>query len=97
MINRIVKMTFKPEEINNFLSLFEQVKDLIKACDGCLHLELWLQIGNKNVLFTFSQWISEEHLNNYRHSLLFEDTWAKTKALFAAKPEAWSVEQLVSS
>ncbi len=90
-------MTFKPEEINNFLSLFEQVKDLIKAFDGCLHLELWLQTGNQNVLFTFSQWISEEHLNNYRHSLLFEDTWAKTKALFAAKPEAWSVEQLVSS
>lgn len=97
MINRIVKMTFRPEEVDNFLSLFNQVKQNIRAFEGCLHLELWQQTSNSHVLFTFSQWQSEASLDKYKHSQLFEDTWAKTKALFADKPEAWSVEQLVSS
>jgi heme-degrading monooxygenase HmoA len=43
------------------------------------------------VLFTFSIWDSEAALENYRQSDLFRDTWAKTKALFAEKAEAWSM------
>ena len=66
---------------------------MIRSFDGCSHLELWQQAGTSNVFFTYSWWESEDHLNKYRFSELFKDTWAKTKALFAAKPEAWSVEQ----
>ncbi len=43
-------------------------------------------------MFTYSYWESEAHLNTYRHSDLFRETWAKTKVLFADKPEAWSIE-----
>lgn len=93
MILRIVKMTFREEETENFLLLFNERKHLIRGFEGCSHLELWQEAGKNNVFFTYSMWASEDHLNHYRFSELFKDTWTKTKALFEGKPEAWSVEQ----
>lgn len=93
MIVRIVKMTFREEEVNNFLTLFEERKKLIRGFEGCNHLELWQGANEDNVFFTYSIWDSEEHLDHYRFSELFKDTWAKTKALFEDKPQAWSVTQ----
>ncbi|MCB0696694.1 MAG: antibiotic biosynthesis monooxygenase [Chitinophagaceae bacterium] len=95
MIVRIVKMSFREEEVNNFLTLFNERKELIRHFDGCHHLELWQQAGNETVYFTYSIWDSEQHLDHYRFSELFKDTWKKTKALFADKPQAWSVEQRI--
>lgn len=97
MIYRIVKMSFRTEETENFLQLFDSVKDRIRHFEGCTHLELWRQKGTPHIMFTFSIWEDESNLENYRNSELFKDTWEKTKVKFGAKPEAWSVEQLVSS
>ncbi|MGN6569586.1 MAG: putative quinol monooxygenase [Flavipsychrobacter sp.] len=93
MIVRIVQMTFQESEVNNFLSLFDERKQLIRNFEGCQHLELWQDEHTKNIFFTYSIWDSEAHLNHYRFSDLFKDTWAKTKVLFANKPNAWSVSQ----
>ncbi|MBS1772986.1 MAG: antibiotic biosynthesis monooxygenase [Bacteroidetes bacterium] len=93
MIVRIVKMTFDSTQINNFLALFEERKQLIRHFEGCKHLELWQDAHQANVFFTYSIWDSEQHLNHYRFSELFKDTWSKTKILFADKAEAWSVSQ----
>ena len=54
MIQRIVKMTFRPEEVDNFLSLFEEVKHKIRGCEGCAGLTLLADINQTNVLFTYS-------------------------------------------
>lgn len=91
---RIVKMTFRPEEVDNFLAVFDASSPQIRAFPGCLHLELWRGKRKANVLFTFSRWESEEALENYRHSELFRSTWAKTKPLFAERAAAWSVDTL---
>ncbi len=91
MIIRIVKMVFRPDEVSTFLSLFEERKQLIRSFQGCNHLELWQDEKEKNTFFTYSIWDSEAHLNHYRFSELFKDTWALTKALFSDKPQAWSV------
>lgn len=93
MILRIVKMTFREECVTDFLALFNERKALIRSFDGCTHLELWQQEGTDHVFFTYSHWQSVQHLDHYRFSELFKDTWVKTKALFADKPEAWSVQQ----
>lgn len=93
MIVRIVQMTFEPSYTDAFLMLFEERKLMIRHFDGCRHLELWQDSQQQNVFFTYSIWESEQHLNHYRFSELFKDTWAKTKALFASKPQAWSVHQ----
>ena len=94
MIIRIVKMTFREEEIDAFQTLFEERKSLIRNFPGCTHLELWQDKRQPGVFFTYSWWQSEEDLNHYRNSHFFDDTWRLTKQKFSAKPEAWSVEQI---
>ena len=93
MIIRIVKMTFLPEKVTDFITVFESVKNKIRNFEGCTHLDLLNDINDKRIFFTYSYWQSEQHLNNYRNSELFATTWAKTKVLFAEKAEAWSVEK----
>jgi (4S)-4-hydroxy-5-phosphonooxypentane-2,3-dione isomerase len=93
MIVRIVKMTFDPAKVSEFLTVFNESKTFIRNRKGCTHLELLNDIHAKNIFFTYSYWDSETDLNNYRNSNLFENVWAKTKPLFIAKAEAWSVEQ----
>lgn len=91
MILRIVRMEFDPAKVDEFLSVFNQSKDKIRAFDGCEHVELCQDAAQKNVYFTFSKWLSEDHLEVYRHSELFKSTWAKTKVLFVGKPLAYSL------
>jgi quinol monooxygenase YgiN len=92
MIKRIVKMTFKPEAVNTFIQdVFEQSKANIRAFPGCRHMELLRYTEQPAVLFTLSIWDSAEALEAYRQSELFGQTWAKTKALFAEKADAWSL------
>lgn len=97
MITRIVKMTFAEDHISTFLQNFHLNKDLIRNFDGCHHLELWQDIRESNVFWTYSIWESENHLNAYRESDLFKDVWSKTKILFAKKPEAWSLNAVFRS
>ena len=94
MITRIVKMTFKKEEIDNFISLFETHKMLIRSSQGCLGLKLLQSKNDKNIIFTHSLWENEEYLNQYRNSTLFQDIWPKTKALFADPPQAWTLQEI---
>lgn len=83
-------MTFEPELVSEFLTIFEESKLLIRSFKGCEHLELLQVTDASNILCTLSFWDSEENLNNYRQSELFKTTWAKTKVLFAEKAEAKS-------
>jgi len=95
MLIRIVKMEFREEDVNTFLEIFGNVKSKILSQEGCQHLEL-LQADNETTLFTYSYWVNEESLNNYRHSELFKGTWKMTKALFATPALAWSTNRLHS-
>ena len=94
MITRIVKMTFEPTKVEEFLEVFNNAKEQIRTFEGNCYLELIQDIHQPNILFTYSKWEDESDLENYRRSELFATTWAKTKVLFAGKPEAWSVETL---
>ena len=90
MIKRIVKMEFEPENISAFQLLFEENKAKISAFPGCHGVELLQDATETHIFFTFSHWESENALNEYRTSQLFERVWKQTKALFNAKPMAWS-------
>ncbi|MBL7793622.1 MAG: antibiotic biosynthesis monooxygenase [Saprospiraceae bacterium] len=96
MIKRIVKLTFRAEECERFLEIFEESSPFIRNFEGCTHLELWRGKLERHVFFTYSIWRDEEALDAYRHSDLFKTTWAKTKVLFADAPHAWSVEEVNS-
>ncbi len=91
MLIRIVRMEFDPQKVDDFLALFETVKNKIASFPGCTHLQLCKDAQLDHVYYTFSQWQSEDNLEEYRHSDLFIDTWAKTKVLFGGKPNAYSL------
>ena len=97
MIIRIVKMTFLPDKVEEFLSVFELKKDLISEFEGCENLELVRDKDNKNIFFTISSWKEQTYLEKYRSSELFRQTWAKTKVLFSDKPQAWSTTSIFKS
>lgn len=92
---RIVRMKFKPENVASFVQLFEERKHLIRAQEGCTHLELLRDIDDVDVFFTYSYWNDPKYLEQYRNSEFFAETWSKTKALFADRASAWSVRQHV--
>ncbi len=94
MIIRIVKMEFKPEEVETFQALFQQHKHLIRSFPGVERLELLQDTTHKNIFFTYSWWRSPDDLENYRQSGLFQTVWKQTKVLFNAKPQAWSLTQV---
>lgn len=95
MIVRIVRMTFEAQLVPAFIAMFEERKDRIRHFDGCMHLELWQDAHEPNVYLTYSHWQSEQHLDHYRFSEFFKETWTLTKALFADKPQAWSMTQKI--
>ena len=94
MLIRIVRMTFRPEKTGEFLEIFRSSSPLIRAFDGCQHVELLLDLHQSHIYSTYSLWESEEHLDAYRRSTLFGQVWPATKALFADKPQAWSHVQV---
>ena len=46
---RMVRMTFRPEEVPAFLENFEAHKSVIRNFPGCQHLELWQDQDEKNI------------------------------------------------
>jgi len=95
MITRIVKMTFQPEKVDEFIAVFRDAKPKIENFEGCRGVELLRDVEQPNVFFTLSIWNTHPALERYRESELFNTTWSKAKALFSARPEAWSVEKLL--
>lgn len=93
MITRVVKLTFKPEKVAEFRQLLSIYKNQIANFEGCVHLEIFCEKEKPFVFFTYSKWKSEDYLNKYRNSELFEKVWGETKTFFAAKPEAWTLTE----
>ncbi len=94
MIDRIVKLHFRTDAIDQFKGIFEESKLKIRQFPGNQGVRLLQDANDPCIFFTHSLWDSENDLNNYRHSALFKATWAKTKILFNAKPEAWSNNEI---
>lgn len=89
-------MSFHHENIPAFMENFEIMKDKIRNAPGNRFLELYQDKNNPCVFFTYSFWETEDDLENYRKSALFDGVWTFTKKLFNDKPEAWSVNKVVS-
>ena len=95
MIKRVVRMEFAADKVETFLELFEATKSQIRHFPGVQHLELHRDAGNHNVYYTYSIWDGEASLEAYRVSPLFASVWSRTKVLFAGRPQAFSLEQVM--
>ncbi|MFM2214362.1 MAG: hypothetical protein RL427_1625 [Bacteroidota bacterium] len=96
MFVRIVKMSFHEEHVPKFLANFDQMKEKIRGAEGNRLLELYQDKNNPCIYFTYSYWETEADLERYRQSALFDEVWTFTKKLFNDKPEAWSVDKVVT-
>ena len=94
MITRIVKMKFAPDKTETFTEMFNEIAPTIRSFQGCRDLKLIRDQKDPSIFFTWSVWDGTEDLNQYRNSDFFANTWEKTKAMFDAKPEAWTVEEM---
>ena len=94
MIIRIVKLTIDPLKVNEFLELFNEVREEVSRFSGCLELFLYTDIEKTNVYFTYSVWKSTENLDSYRFSNFFKTTWPKIKKCFESPAEAWSLTKV---
>ena len=99
MIIRIVRMTFREDAIDDFLTIFNDSKLQIRSFPGCRHLELHRDADDPRIFCTYSHWESQEDLDTYRNSSLFGEVWPATKRLFDDSPIAFSntMEQVVES
>lgn len=95
MIVRVVRMHFRTDAVDDFLSMFDSRKERIRHFSGCNHLELWQDANNQDVYYTYSYWDDEAALNHYRFSDFFKETWSITKSLFQDKPQAWSTIPII--
>ena len=91
MLVRIVKLTFKKENIASFETIFEKNKNRIRQAEGCCFLELLQHQEDKNIFFTYSYWKTNNDLERYRRSDFFKNLWKETKNLFDDHLEAWSL------
>lgn len=96
MFVRIVKMSFHQDKIPVFFEHFHSVKEQIRNFPGNNFLEVYQDKSNPSIIFTYSVWDDETDLENYRKSPLFNEVWSFTKQFFNDKPEAWSVDKLVT-
>ncbi len=94
MILRIVKMSFPEDKLQEFIEIFNEAAPRIRQSKGCIELSLLKEDRDPSILATLSKWNSLEDLEVYRQSDLFKTTWARTKVLFNAKPEAWSFVEI---
>jgi heme-degrading monooxygenase HmoA len=92
MITRIVKLSFDPDRIDDFLAHFERIKNDVNNFPGCIGMKLYHDVANQNVVFTYSHWNTEADLEAYRKSDLFSKIWPTIKVWFNDRPEAWTVE-----
>jgi heme oxygenase (mycobilin-producing) len=93
MIIRIVRMTFRPEEVATFRELFAGWGPQIRAFPGCRHLELLHDVNDPQVFFTYSHWDDDLALDAYRGSEIFASVWPTVKTLFAGPASAWTVDR----
>jgi quinol monooxygenase YgiN len=87
-------MTFRTEAAAQFLDIFEQYHNQIRAAEGCCGLKLLRDANDPRIFFTYSLWQDESFLEIYRQSATFSDVWPQVKPLFAAPAEAWTTAVL---
>lgn len=94
MIKRIVTLYFNEEAVEEIKEVLAAKVADIRAVPGCQHLEIFQDTVEPSIMFSYSFWSSQEHLDAYRASSLFGEVWPFLKSHFRSAPRANSVNVL---
>jgi len=94
VIVRLVRMRFRPEEVERFLALYERAYPVIVGQPGCRSVQLVREVNDPAAFATWSVWNDGASLDAYRRSPFFRSFWPEVKALFCAPAEAVSFEEI---
>lgn len=94
MFVRIVKLSFQDDKIQDFKDYFETIKHIVRNQPGCEFLEVYQDKDQPSTFFTYSYWLTPEHLEQYRYSQDFATIWPFVKTLFKERAQAWSVDKI---
>lgn len=92
MLTRLVRMYFRPEEVEAFLELYRAARPRIVAQPGCYGVQLLRQHDDPAAFATWSTWEDAAALDAYRTSPFFVEFWPQVRALFRTPPEAASFD-----
>lgn len=87
-------MSFQKDKINDFRGIFDQSSQYIRNFPGCSYVKLLQDADYSHIFCTYSCWVDETALENYRHSLFFKEVWSQTKGLFADKLLVFSLNRV---
>jgi quinol monooxygenase YgiN len=87
-------MTIDESKVDEFIEFTSEIKPKILGFEGCNQLDILRDVRKKNIFFSYSLWVSEEHLQHYRYSEFFKNTWRRVRQWFVEKPGAWSTMTL---
>ncbi len=90
MIDRIVKLTIINDKVPLFLEHTSKIQKKVASYEGCKSLKILNDTHDNRIFITYSVWVSEEALDNYRASEFFRTNWKIMKKWFADLPEAWT-------
>lgn len=93
MIHRFVKLDFKAADMEFIKPLFDAIAPKVRGFQGCSYLEILFDVRDRGKVITYSHWESETHLENYRHSEVFQNFWATVKPAFNKPAEAISMRR----
>lgn len=94
MVTRLVRMRFRPDAVEEFLTLYRIVNPVIRGQPGCLSVQLVREIDDPASFATWSVWENTAALDAYRRSVFFREFWPQVRALFREPAEAVSFEEV---
>lgn len=94
MLIRLVRMWFKPDNVDEFLRLYHAAYLTISSQPGCLGVRLVRQTDDPAAFATWSRWESAAALDAYRRSPFFRAFWPQVRTLFRQPAEAVSFEEV---
>jgi quinol monooxygenase YgiN len=89
---RIVHLSIAPAHRAEFEAYVAQKITVVAEQPGC-RSATWLRARDGSY-FTYSVWVAEEFLEDYRRSATFAEIWPTLKAWFDAPARAWSCDPL---
>ena len=94
MITRIVKMVIKPEEVSSFVKHREKFTNKIRSFKGCVSHDFLKDKNVNNTFFSYSTWDSEQSIDTFRHSELFQSLKEINNRYYLKAEQAWTVENI---